>query len=165
MIVGITLEELLNWNHEAAEAWKAHFEANPELLRLDCGVGGAANLQVFARHIWGAELRWGQRIAGLPVTGRDEMAGGPLEAIYAFHAEAMRIFRGLLDRPESFWSESYKLDFDWLPEEKRVVTRRKVAVHAMLHSQRHWAQMATFVRMGGASARFKGDLLFSSTVR
>ena len=165
MTIAIALAELIDWNHEAALAWKAHFEANPEYLKIPCGIGGAANLQVFARHIWGAELRWGQRIAGLPVIGRDEMAGGPLAAIYAFHEQAIGLFRGLLDRPDEFWQESLALDYDWLPPNQQSATRRKAALHAMFHSQRHWAQMATLVRVGGASARFKGDLLFSSVLR
>jgi hypothetical protein len=75
----ITLEELLAWNHESAAFWKAHLEANPALLELPCGIGGAANVQEFVRHIWGVELRWGQRITGLPVSPNEEMPNGPMK--------------------------------------------------------------------------------------
>ena len=74
MTPAITLEELLKWNQESSDFWKAHLEANPALLALPCGIGGAANVQQFVRHIWGVELRWGQRIAGLPVSPNEEDA-------------------------------------------------------------------------------------------
>ena len=164
-MIGISFVELLNWNHEAAKAWKAHLDLHPHLLTLDCGIGGAANVQVFIRHIWGAEMRWSQRIAGLPVTGRESMAGGPLDALFSFHLEAVKNFRALESRPDSFWEEPYRLGFDWIPEERQNVTRRKLMGHALLHSQRHFAQLATIVRMAGHPTRFQGDLLFSGSLQ
>ena len=77
MSVGITLQELLGWNEEASAFWKAHLESNPSLLELPCDIGGTANVQEMVRHIWGVELRWAQRLAGLPVTPREEMPAGP----------------------------------------------------------------------------------------
>ncbi len=64
MSVGITLQELLTWNQQSADFWKTHLDANPSLLDLPCGIGGAASVQEFVRHIWGAELRWCERLAG-----------------------------------------------------------------------------------------------------
>jgi hypothetical protein len=34
MSVGITFEEMLAWNNQASDYWKAHLEANPNLLDL-----------------------------------------------------------------------------------------------------------------------------------
>jgi uncharacterized damage-inducible protein DinB len=165
MSVGITLEELLVWNQEASAFWKAHLESNPSLLELPCGIGGTANVQEFVRHIWGVELRWCQRLAGLPVLGREEMPSGPLDALYDLHVRAVQIFRDLLAGPDEGWSEPYVLQFDWIPPEARTVSRRKVAGHTLFHSQRHWAQLATLVRTAGFPSEFKGDLLFSAGLR
>jgi uncharacterized damage-inducible protein DinB len=159
------MEELLAWNEQASDFWKAHLEANPALLDLPCGIGGAADVQQFVRHIWGVELRWAQRLAGLPVMSREEMASAPLEAIFAIHVEAVKIFRDLLTAPEESWDAAFTLDFDWIPPEARTVTRRKVLAHALFHSQRHWAQLATLVRAAGFPSGFKGDLLFSPALR
>jgi uncharacterized damage-inducible protein DinB len=161
MSVGITMEELLAWNEQASNFWRAHLEANPALLRLPCGIGGAADVQQFVRHIWGVELRWAQRIAGLPVMSKEEMTSGPLEALFQIHLKAVEIFRGLLAAPDQRWEETFTLDFDWIPSEARIVSRRKVLAHALFHSQRHWAQLATLVRAAGFPSGFKGDLLFS----
>lgn len=165
MSVGITLEELMAWNDEAAKFWKTHLEMNPSLLELRCDIGGTANVQEFVRHVWGVELRWVQRLAGLPVVSREELPAGPLEALFNLHRQAMEIFGNLLAAPESTWEETYALDFDWMPKEERAVSRRKVAVHTMFHSQRHWAQLATLVRMAGFPSKFRGDLLFSPALR
>jgi uncharacterized damage-inducible protein DinB len=164
MTPAITLEELLKWNQESAEFWRAHLEANPELLELPCGIGGSANVRQFVRHIWGVELRWGQRIAGLPVTPNEEMPDGPLHEVFGMHAKAVEIFRTLLDNPGLNWEETMKLDYDWLPPQARVVSRRKVLAHTLFHSQRHWAQLATLVRAAGFPSGFKGDLLLSSAL-
>ena len=164
MTPAITLEELLAWNDESAAFWKAHLEANPDLLTLPCGIGGAANVQEFVRHIWGVELRWSQRIAGLPELAREEMPVGPLDALFGMHQQAVKIVRTLLDDPAQKWDETMTLDYPWLPPHARNSSRRKVMAHTLFHSQRHWAQLATLVRAAGFPSGFKGDLLLSSAL-
>jgi len=44
-------------------------------------------------------------------------------------------------------------------------TRRKILAHALLHSIRHWAQLATLVRAAGYQPGIAGDLLASSALR
>lgn len=165
MTPAVTLVELFEWNREASLFWRAHLDANPALLEMPCGIGGAANVQEFVRHIWGVELRWAQRIAGVPVTERDAMPAGPVEALFDLHLQAREIVRGLLSDEAMDWDERMNLDYPWLPLEARTATRRKVLAHALLHSQRHWAQLATLVRTAGFPSGFKGDVLFSSALK
>jgi uncharacterized damage-inducible protein DinB len=160
--IGITLEELLAWNDQSASYWKSHLDANPKLLELPCGIGGAANVQEFIRHIWGAELRWSERLAGTPETPRENIPTGPLAALYDLHLQSVVIFRNLLSAPESSWNDSYVLQFDWVPADRRTVPRRKIAAHALIHSQRHWAQLATLVRNAGFPSGFRGDVIFAN---
>ena len=162
--IGISLAELLAWNDEAAHNWKSHLETNPALLEVACDIGGVANVQQFVRHIWGVELRWAQRLAGLPVSPNEEMPGGPLEALFGLHIKAVKEYRTLLDDPVVNWDEKMTLDFSWLPPEARTVSRRKIAAHALFHSHRHYAQLATLTRTAGFPAQFRGDLLFSSAL-
>jgi uncharacterized damage-inducible protein DinB len=164
MTPAITLEELLVWNDEASKFWKTHLEANPALLELPCDIGGTTNVHGFMRHIWGVELRWSQRIAGLPIMDRDKAPQGPLEALFDMHAEAVRVFRTLLGDQTRNWDDKITLDLNWLPPDAQSFSRRKVAAHALFHSQRHWAQLATLVRAAGFPSGFKGDVLFSSAL-
>ena len=165
MRVGVTLDELLVWNQESSNFWKAHLDANPHLLELACDIGGTSNVQEFVRHIWGVELRWSQRLAGLPMTPREDFPSGPLDVLFDSHTQAVAIFRDLLAAQDESWEQTLALDMDWLPPEARAISRRKVAVHALFHSQRHWAQLATLVRAAGFPSGFKGDLLFSHALR
>jgi uncharacterized damage-inducible protein DinB len=164
MTPAITLEELLAWNQEASIFWKTHLDANPALLELPCGIGGTVNVMEFAGHIWGVELRWGQRIAGLPVLAKEDVPRGPLDALFELHVKAVQVFHALLDDPAVNWDETMTLDLPWLPPHARSFTRRKVLGHALFHSQRHWAQLATLVRAAGFPSGFKGDLLLSSAL-
>jgi uncharacterized damage-inducible protein DinB len=160
----ITLEELLVWNQEASDFWKAHLEANPALLELPCGIGGNANVQAFVRHIWGAELVWSQIIAGQPVTDYDVWPTGPLDALFDMHSRAIHNFRSLLDDPSPAWNER-TVHYPWRKPEQPKPTPRKALAHILLHSQRHWAQLATLVRAAGFPSGFSGDLLSSSALR
>ena len=164
MTPAITLDELLAWNEESSKFWKAHLDANPALLELPCGIGGAATVQAFVRHVWAVELIWGQRIAGLPVLPKEEIPAGPLDALFDLHFKAIQVFRSLLGDPAFDWAQALTLDVSWLPAEFRTSTRRKLTAHALFHSQRHWAQLATLVRAAGFPSGFKGDVLFSSAL-
>ena len=66
MTHAVTLEELLAWSQEASNFWKAHLEANPALLELPCGIGGAATVQEFVRHIWGWSCVGASALPGCP---------------------------------------------------------------------------------------------------
>ena len=164
MNVGVSLDELLAWDEQSAGFWKACLDANPALLRLPCNIGGAADVQEFVRHIWGVELRWAQRLAGLPETPKEQISAGPLDSLYDLHHQAVAIFRNLLAAPEDTWNELFVLNFDWMPPEMWTVSRRKVAAHALFHGQRHWAQLATLVRNAGFPSNFRGDLLLCPTL-
>ncbi|MFZ1085730.1 MAG: DinB family protein [Terracidiphilus sp.] len=164
MTAAITLQELLTWNEEAASFWKAHLEAHPALLELPCDIGGTKNVREFVRHIWGVELRWSQQIAGLPQLAKEQMPEGPLEALYNLHIQAVQLMRTLLDDQAFQWGETTTLHSPWLPPEGLTVSRRKIASHALTHSQRHWAQLATLVRLAGFPSGFRGDLLLSSAL-
>jgi uncharacterized damage-inducible protein DinB len=161
MTQGISLEELLAWNDEASAFWKAHLEANPALLQLPCDIAGTTNVQEFVRHIWGAELVWSQIIARLPLTDYEVWPHGPLDALFDLHLSAVQNFQMLLESPNTNWNEQ-SVDYPWRRPEQPKPTPRKALAHVLLHSQRHWAQLATLLRSAGFHSAFLGDLLFSS---
>lgn len=164
MSTGISLEELQAWNHETSLYWKSHLDKHPALLALACDIGGTANVQEFVRHVWGAELRWGQRLAGIAETPREEIPAGPLDALFDLHTQATEIFRTLLSNPPNYWETTYTLNIPQIPAEQRTMSRRKVMAHTLFHGQRHWAQLATLVRAAGFPSDFRGDLLLSSAL-
>lgn len=165
MTISIGLDELLAWNEEAAQFWHEHLAAHPELLALPCDIGGAKTVQEFVRHIWAVELRWAQRISAQTETPREQIPEGPLDALFDLHKKGMRILRDLLADHGKDWEAAYTMNATWLPPEFRTATYRKLCAHALFHSQRHWAQLATWVRAAGHPSGFRGDLLFSPGLR
>jgi uncharacterized damage-inducible protein DinB len=158
------MAELLQWSDEASTFWNKHLDAHPDLLQLPCGIGGAATVQDLVRHIWGAELRWAERLSGLPETPREALPIGPLAVLFAIHEEAEPIYKRLLSDPQQDWDAPYTFHSPSLPDGKMEFSRRRVLAHAMLHGQRHWAQLATLVRAAGFPSGFRGDILFSSAL-
>ncbi|MGA2538529.1 MAG: hypothetical protein ABSF53_21145 [Terracidiphilus sp.] len=163
MTPAITLEQLLAWNQESSDFWKAHLDANPALLQLPCGIGGNVHVQAFVRHIWGAELVWSQIITGQPITDYDVWPDGPLEALFDLHIQAVSNFRSLLNNPTICWDEM-TLHYPWRKPDQPKPTPRKALAHILFHSQRHWAQLSTLVRAAGFPSGFLGDFLFSSAL-
>jgi uncharacterized damage-inducible protein DinB len=159
MTVGISFAELLTWGDETSAFWRAHFETHPAQLDLPCDIGGTANVRELVRHIWGVELRWVQRLAELPVTPREDLPDGPLDKLYELHLRTAEVFRELMAVPAESWDQPFKID--WNPSLEMTVTRRKVAGHLLFHGQRHWAQLATLLRVAGFPSGFRGDLLLS----
>ena len=98
------------------------------------------------------------------MTAKEDMPAGPVDALFALHAQAMQIFRELLKGGEASWGESMALDLPFLSPETRTFSRRKIAGHALLHGHRHWAQLATLLRTAGFPSGFGGDLLFSRSI-
>jgi len=164
-VPAITMEELLVWNDEASRFWKAHLDANPELLALPCDIGGADTVQGFIRHIWGVELRWAQRLTSMPETPREAIPAGPLQALFDLHLQAHEILQKTLADPAHDWDATFTMSVEWIPVDKRTITHRKMLGHALLHGQRHWAQLASLVRSAGFPSKFGGDLLFTSALR
>jgi uncharacterized damage-inducible protein DinB len=164
MTVAITLDELLGWNQEASSFWKTWLDTNPAVLELPCDIGRAKSVQGFARHVWVVDLFWARRIAGLPELDREKMPEGPLNVLYEQHLEGVKILRSLLDDPAFDWDAKLNLTAPFLPPEKRTPTRRKATAHLLTHGPRHWAQLATVVRVAGFPSGFFGDLLASSAL-
>jgi len=160
----ITLEELLAWSCQNSAWWKAHFDANPALLELPCDINRGSTVQQLVRHIWAVDLFWAQRITGLPQLDRQTAPHGPLQVLYELHLEGVRIFRAALEDPAFSWDETLPLDYPWMPPEGRKASRRKLAGHVLLHSQRHWAQLSTLLRTAGHPTGFFGDMLFNSAL-
>ncbi|HWT64840.1 MAG TPA: DinB family protein [Terracidiphilus sp.] len=163
MTAALTLTELLDWSDESTRKWLVFLAEHPELQTAPCGIYKTENVLGLVRHIVAVELRYSQRLAGLPVSAYDEIRADSLAAMEARHAEAIERLRAVAEDTIQNWDE--ELEFVTLSAGTLRATRRKVFAHALLHPVRHWAQLATLVRAAGTPADFGGDLLLSSALR
>jgi hypothetical protein len=125
---------------------KLIFDANPALLDLPCGIGGAANVQEFVRHIWGAELRW----ASASPACRNAARKNARRARSTRSSTCIPGHRNLPQpagcRARANWSDPMTLDFDWLPPEQRTPSRgersrgtRSSTASAIGRNWLHWS--------------------------
>ena len=154
--------EMMAWVEATSEGWRQLLEEHPEVLALPCDVAGVATAGELLQHIVAVELRYSERLAGLPATDYAAIPFHSAEAIYTTHARAMELLRAQLNS-----------DVNWV-EQIEFVTRRlgparssrkTMFFHALLHSIRHYAQLATLVRQHGVSPAWPMDYFFMELSR
>ncbi len=160
---GITLEELLADNETAAAKWQQWFESNPAALDAPCGIYNSATVRGLLKHIFAVELRHSQRLRGEEVVGYDAIPAGSLTGLFEIHEQAVRNLH-------HFLVGASKTDFEEIISLETVsagtvrASRRKLFVHILLHSIRHWAQLTTALREAGYKTGWPKDFLFSDAM-
>jgi uncharacterized damage-inducible protein DinB len=153
----LTATELLQWNDVTAQRWKALLAAHPEALDFSCDVYGVASVRGLLRHIFAVETRYAQRFCGEPVTPYEEIPDGSVELLFGLHDTAIAKYRALLADTSIDWEE--KLEFTTISMGTRKASRKTIFFHALLHSIRHYAQLATLVRQHGIKPDWGMDYL------
>ena len=97
MSVGITFEEMLAWNKQASDYWKAHLDANPESARI-CPAALAAQItcRILSATSGARSCAGPSASQRQPETPREKIPAGPLDALFDLHFQAAEIFRNLL---------------------------------------------------------------------
>jgi uncharacterized damage-inducible protein DinB len=158
----LTASELLEWNDETAQRWKALLAKHPEALDLPCDVYGAEHVRGLLRHIFAVETRYAQRLSGEPVTPYEQIPDGSADLLFGLHDAAVAKYRKLLADPLVDWQE--KLEFTTVSAGTQSATRKKILLHALLHGIRHYAQLATLARINGIKPDWAMDFLFSGAM-
>jgi hypothetical protein len=64
----LTAEEVLAWNEKTAQNWRQLLISHPELLTQPCDIAGTKTVAELLQHIVAVELRYAERLAGLPIS-------------------------------------------------------------------------------------------------
>lgn len=129
--------------------------------RIKIGEHGDGRFQTLGdlvRHIFSAEKRYVERLSGQPLTDTSTVSAEKVDEIFRFGAESRGQLREFIAAfPPDQW--------DVLQQFKIVnssisATPRKIIMHVVMHEVRHWAQVATFLRLNGLPGDFH-DFLFS----
>ncbi|WP_035348258.1 DinB family protein [Edaphobacter aggregans] len=151
----LTAEEVLRWNEATSAAWRKLLGEHPELLWVSCDIAQTSTVAEMLQHIVAVELRFAERLAGAPETDYAEILYDTVENIYVTHDRAIVLYR-----------QALAADLDW-EKTMEFKTRSGAAkaslktmlFHALLHSQRHYAQLGTLVRQHGHTIEGPGDYL------
>ena len=153
----LTAEEMLAWNERTAKTWRQLIEEHPEVLALECDIYGVQTVGQLLQHIVAVETRYAQRLAGIAETGYDAIPYDTAANLFAAHEAAMQSIRAELAKGGD-WDA--KMDFQTLTMGRARASRKTIFFHALMHSIRHYAQLATLVRQHGIQPGWPMDYLF-----
>jgi uncharacterized damage-inducible protein DinB len=156
--VSLDAETLISWNDMTAQRWRSLLQSHPEALAIPCDIYKTSHTVLdLLHHLIGAELRYAQRAAGVPETASEAL---PLEveAIFDAHDQAIALYRASLADISIDWQR--EIEFNTLTIGRVKAKRKDVLLHGLLHSIRHYAQLATLVRSHGIKSDWPMDYLF-----
>lgn len=156
-MVAITGAELQEWVEDTSRGWNKLIAAHPEILSFPCDIRETKSAAELLQHVVAVELRYAQRLNGIPETPYESVPFDSVESIYATHDRAMELLRPLMDRDDSFWETI--LEFKTRSAGILRASRRTVLVHLLMHSIRHYAQLATLVRQHGIAPDWGMDYI------
>jgi uncharacterized damage-inducible protein DinB len=164
MTTGVTFLELLQYSDEENQRWKQWFQRHPEALAVSAGIAGKDDVAGLLLHIFAVELRYAERLSGVPTTPDEKLRSENLDRLFAITEDARKKMKQFLAnaKPEEM-NES--LTFQTLSSGTQTASKRKILAHALLHGVRHWAQIATTLRRAGYKQDWQHDFLFSEAMK
>jgi uncharacterized damage-inducible protein DinB len=159
----LDLEVLLDYVEEETANWERLFRQNPEALEVKMDVAQVTNARGLLHHIFAVEFRYAERLNEQPNTPFEAIPQEPTEALFQVGRDARTRFHAFIAAADEN-KLAQKVTFKTVSYGERTVTFRKCLAHAVLHSIRHWAQMATTLRQAGYKQDWQHDFLFTSVM-
>jgi uncharacterized damage-inducible protein DinB len=160
--INLTLDDLMDYTAWERQKWHDWLrEHGDEVLKIGAGPHGDGRFTSvgdLVRHMFSAEKRYIDRLSGRALTDTASIPNDNVEALFQFGEQSRQELKEFIETfPSQKWDvpEDHKLGNHVL-----TLTPRKIVVHVVLHEIRHWAQIATLLRLNGLSGEFH-DFLFS----
>jgi uncharacterized damage-inducible protein DinB len=154
------LLELVAYSDHERSKWKAWIEQDPSRLEIPFQVGGRFSTigQVFD-HVFLVERRHLARLQGSLPPDSTGCAAGDWQALFDYADFVRADYRHYVEEMDPT-EAGEKITFTLPSGTSCTMTRRKLALHILLHEVRHLAQVALAVRAGGAPPPGEHDLFF-----
>ena len=149
--------ELVAWLDRTTSGWKDLLTKYPAALTLPCDIRETRTTGELFQHIVAVELRYAERLCGLAETAYTDIAFDTADSLTATHDRAIRLLLSLEPNDEEWWQAS--IEFATRSAGTMRSPRRVVFFHLLMHSIRHYAQLATIVRQHGIAPGWTMDYL------
>ena len=153
----LTGSQLIAWVERTSSKWRQLLLAHPEALNLPCDIRETSTVAQLLQHIVAVELRYAECLAALPQTGYDAIPFHSVEAIYSIHDRAMSLLAALDRHDPAWWDHTF--EFATRSAGTLSAPRSVVFHHLLLHSIRHYAQLATLMRQHNIAPDWMMDYL------
>ncbi|MCU1309443.1 MAG: hypothetical protein JWO20_568 [Candidatus Angelobacter sp.] len=159
----LKLSELLAYAENESRRWQKWFQENPAALDVKLDIAQAKDVRNLVLHIVAVDTRYAERLLGEDVTPYETFPSD-IAVLFETGERAFRKLRGFLD---SATEEEWKKVIEFPSRSMGTLTssKRKIFVHTLLHSTRHWAQLATTLRSAGYKQDWQHDFLFSEAIQ
>jgi uncharacterized damage-inducible protein DinB len=162
MPVHLSLSDFIDYTDWERQKWHDRLRQQDDaVLKTSIGPHGDGRFSTVGelmRHIFSAEKRYVERLSNRPLTDTNSLSADNVEALFQFGDESRRELKSFVEAyPGEQWDVS--LEFKLMNSVLRV-TPKKIIVHVLVHEIRHWAQIATLLRLNGVTGEFH-DFLFS----
>ena len=161
---GLSFGELLDYCAEENNRWRDFFQQHPDALDLPADIAGTNNVREVVLHIAAVQMRYAERLLNMPITDYatlQDKSGPELFALSRKSLEDLRSFAIAANDPD--WDGL--LSFPTRTAGELTASRRKIFIHALLHSVRHWAQLSTYLRQKGYKQDWQHDFIFSGVIK
>jgi len=160
----ISFAELLAANEAETRKWRKWFDEQPaSVLDVPLSIAQTKNVREFLLHIFAVELRYAERLQGLPVTAYETLPTKSVADLFGVGEKAGGMYRRYLSSV-SDQDLAAVIEFPTRTAGTLRSSKRKIFLHAMLHGVRHWAQLATALREAGYPTNWGKDFLYSEVM-
>ena len=158
----LTADDLLQYTEWERWKWQVWFEQQgPGPLKLNAGPHGDGRFQTVGevvRHIFSGERRYFERLTDRPLLDPSSILPDNIDALFEFGRRCRKDFRDYIKTlPIQEWDVPKEYSFMNMTMK---LTPRKIIFQVLLHETRHWAQIATILRLQGLVSDPQ-DFLFS----
>jgi uncharacterized damage-inducible protein DinB len=150
----LSAKDLIAWLEKTSTGWRNLVAAHPELLALPCDIMGVQSVAQLLQHIVAVELRYSERLADLPISDYANIPFDSVQSLYATHDRAIALLQQVL-ASDIDWNAT--IEFTTRSMGPARSKRKTMLFHALLHSIRHYAQLATLVRQHGIKPDWSMD--------
>ena len=159
-MVNFSFDHLVQYTDWQRQKWHESLRQHGDaVLKISAGPNGDGRFQTagdLVRHIFSAEKRYVERIHGVPLSDTSALPTDNIEELFQFGQRSRNRLKALLQSlPDEEWD---------IASEHRILnlvvvaTPRKLVTHTLLHEIRHWAQLATLLRLNGLPMEFQDFL-------
>lgn len=158
----VSLEDLLAYTDWQRTRWHTILQQHgPAVLRTSVGPHGDGRFEAVGdliRHIFSAETRYVERLEGRTLSDTSTVPIDNLDSLFTLGRESRQTLRHFIATfPAERWDVPQEFS---LMNSRLTATPRKILLHTVTHEIRHWAQVATLLRLRGVTGELQ-DLLFS----
>lgn len=160
----ISFAELLAANESDTAKWRKWFDEQPAaVLDVRLSIALAKDVREFLLHIFAVELRYAERLTGALVTEYESLPTTTVADLFVIGERARAMYREYLAATSDEDLLSV-MEFPTRTGGVFRVSKRKMLAHALIHSIRHWAQLATALREAGYPTNWGKDFLYSDVM-